>query len=412
MHPSFPQRFSPTTARSHVGPFRRHHRAGARHERLPATRLIRRLSVMLAATTVMAAAVPAATAAAVAPPTSTGRLIQVDSLGGAGSFATAMNERGDMIGASIDAADDYRAVVWWQGRRSPTVLGVEGARAGAINEKGHIVGYVEDGLFLWRTGTVTYLRRSAVASYGAVAINDRDQVAGTATDRDDASRAFVWQGGRMTVLPTPEGMSSRAVSINNRGQVVGTVSPPGALPERAVLWQHGRMIELGTLGGAGSTPVAINERGQVIGNSTVAGSSDEHPFLWQRGRMTDLLAGTEATAGRVTALNDTGMMTGSAGFGDQASRPVLWRAGRLIVIGLPGHVGSGSFINDRGDVAGATWADPQSFSVPFRWRDGHTTLFPEPVTDIAATIVGIDRHGVIGVDQETSRFGNIVLRSA
>jgi hypothetical protein len=51
-------------------------------------------------------------------------------------------------------------------------------------------------------------------------------------------------------------------------------------------------------------------------------------------------------------------------------------------------------------------------AVPFRWRDGHTTLFPEPASDIAMTVIGIDRHGVIGVDQETSQFGNIVLRSA
>jgi hypothetical protein len=39
-------------------------------------------------------------------------------------------------------------------------------------------------------------------------------------------------------------------------------------------------------------------------------------------------------------------------------------------------------------------------------------LFPEPVSDIAITVIGIDRHGLIGVDQETSQSGNIVLRSS
>ena len=43
---------------------------------------------------------------------------------------------------------------------------------------------------------------------------------------------------------------------------------------------------------------------------------------------------------------------------------------------------------------------------------GHTTLFTEPVSDIAVTVIGIDRDGTVGVDQETSQFGNIVLRSA
>ena len=373
--------------------------------------LIRRPSVVLTATVlVMAAAV--APAAAAAPDVRTGQLIQLDSLGGQGSYATRMNDRGDMIGASVDAADSFRAVVWWRGQRSPTALGVDGASPAAINEKGHIVGYVDGGLFLWRDGSATYLKRSTVASFGAPSINDRDQVAGTVTDQDGSSRAFLWQRGRMTMLPTPVGMDSRAVGINNRGQVIGTLTRPEVSTEQAVLWQPGRMIKLGTLGGAGSTPVAINDRGQVSGNSTIAGSSDEHPFLWQRGRMTDLLAGTNATAGRLGDLNETGTMTGTANFGNGDSRPVLWRAGRMIDIGLPGHVGGGWDINDRGDVTGSTWADPQGTAVPFRWRNGHTTLFPEPASDIAITVIGIDRYGVIGVDQETSHSGNIVLRSA
>lgn len=387
----------------------RHPSAGRSADAIPRAR---GTGVLLtAAAVVLVAAVSPAAGAAPAAPAGPGQLIQLNSLGGQGSYAKEMNERGDMIGSSIDAADNYRAVVWWRGQRSPTALGIDGAAPTAINEKGHIVGFVEGGLFLWRDGSASYLRRGAVASFGEAFVNDRDQVAGTATDRNGTSRAFVWQAGRMTTLPTPGGTDSRAGGINNQGQVIGTLTRPGSGTERAVLWQDGRMIEMGTLGGAGSTPVAINDRGQVSGNSAVAGSSDEHPFLWQRGRMTDLLAGTNATAGRVSDLNETGTMTGAASFGTGGSRPVLWRAGRIIDIGLPGHVGGGSDINDRGDVTGHDWADPQGAAVPFRWSDGRTTLFPEPASDIAVTVIGIDRNGVVGVDQETSRFGNIVLRS-
>lgn len=361
---------------------------------------IRNMTLTLSAATVLVAAAAA--------PVATGQLIPLKSLGGVGSFATRMNERGDLIGASVDAAGAYRAVVWWRGERSPTPLGIGDASPVAINESGHIVGYADGGLFLWRAGSVTYLKRTAQAP----SINDRDEVAGTATAEDGTSRAFLWRGGRVTPLPTPKGMNSRAVDINNSGQVIGAITRPDDATEQAVLWQQGRMIRLGTLGGAGSVPVAINDSGQVAGNSAVAGSPDDHPFLWQRGRMTDLLAGTGATAGRVADLNATGMMTGTASFGDHDSRPVLWRAGRMTDIGLPGHVAIGSDINDRGDIAGSTWADPQGTAVPFRWRAGHTTLYPEPVSDIAITVIGVDGDGVIGVDQETSQFGNIVLRSA
>jgi probable HAF family extracellular repeat protein len=225
------------------------------------------------------------------------------------------------------------------------------------------------------------------------------------------SRAFRWHDGRMTMLPTPAGMSSTAVDINNSGQVVGTVTGPEDSAPRAVLWQDGRMTELGTLGGASSVPVAINDRGQVIGNSTISESYyPERPFQWQLGRMTDLLAGTRATDGRVVALNDAGMMTGSASFGDHNNRTVLWRDGRMVDIGLPGHTGVGVYLNDRGDVAGSTWPESAT-AVPFRWSNGRTTLFTEPPGDIANWVVGIDRHGVIGVEQETTQSGMIVLRS-
>ena len=378
--------------------------------------LTRTLSVMLTATTaVLAAGVPgaatAAPAAGAAPAPGTGQLIQLRSLGGEGSFAAGLNERGDLIGASVDAAGNHVAVVWPRGERSPTALGIDGAWPVAINEKGHIVGYAKDGLFQYRDGSVSYLRPRAGSSFSSPVINDGDQVAGTVTDRAGVTRTFLWQNGRMTTLPTPKGMNSRAVAINNEGEVVGTVTRPGAT-EQAVLWQRGKMIELGTLGGAGSIPTAINDRGQVSGNSIVAEFGDGHPFLWQNGRMTDLLAGTSATAAMVGDLNEAGMMTGTAKFGNQDSRPVLWRDGELIDIGVPGHVGRSVDLNERGDVTGTTWPDPQGMAMPFRWSDGHTTLFPEPATDIAITVIGIDGRGIVHVDLETSQFGNIVLRSA
>ena len=373
----------------------------------------RRLGLVLTATTVMlTAVVPSAATAAPAAPAVTGKLIQLHSLGGQGSFATDMNDRGDTIGSSVDAADNYRAVVWWRGQRSPTALGIAGASPVTINEKGHIAGYADTGLFLWRGGRVTYLKLKPETSVEALLLNDRDQITGTVTDQNGAGRAFLWQRGRMTMLPTPKGMDSRATGLNNRGQVIGTVTRSGDATGQAVLWQRGRMVRLGTLGGAGSTPTAINDRGQVGGTSAVAGSPAERPFLWQRGRMTDLLAGTSATTGQVSDLNEAGMMTGTVTFGNRDSRPVLWRAGRMTDIGLPGQVGRGTDINERGDVTGYTWPDPESTSVAFRWRQGQTTVFPEPAADIAITVIGIDRRGVVGVDLETSRYGNIVLRSA
>ncbi|MFI7542351.1 hypothetical protein [Actinoplanes sp. NPDC049599] len=377
---------------------------------------IRTLSVTLTATAlvVVVSAAPVTPAAAAAPPPAgTGRLIALGSLGGGQSWAERMNARGDLIGGTTDAADTWHAAVWWHGRSAPTALGVDRASPTAINDRGHIAGQLWDGgLFLWRRGAVTRQSSPAGTSLEAVAVNNRDQVVGTAYDQDGATRAFLWQRGQLTMLSTPAAADSSAVGINNHGQIVGVVTPRETAAEQAVLWQRGRLTGLGTLGGPASTPVAINDRGQVAGNSTVQGSAADHPFRWQRGRMTDLLAGTTATSGRAYALSGTGLVAGSASGSTGESRPVLWRAGRMTDVGLPGHVGLATAVNDRGDVAGPTWADPQGLAVPFRRQDGRTTLFPEPTGDIAIRVVGIDQHGTIAVALETTSSGLTLLRSA
>lgn len=81
-------------------------------------------------------------------------------------------------------------------------------------------------------------------------------------------------------------------------------------------------------------------------------------------------------------------------------------------IGLPGHTAIASAVNDRGDVAGETWAQPDAAAVPFRWQRGRTTLYPEPAGDIAFRVIGIDAHGHLAVAQETTQRGLTVLRAA
>jgi uncharacterized membrane protein len=378
-------------------------------------RPIRKLTVVAAAAGLMLAVVvaPAAAAPAVAahPGSDTGRLVPLGSLGGGESWAEHMNQRGDIAGGSIDATTRWQAAIWWHGRRAATSLGVGSASPSAINERGDVVGsmHFQDGvLFLWRRGKVTYLRFGAANHPSATGINDRDQIVGSVWYPDDTHRAFSWQHGHLTLLPVPRGMDSVAVDVNERGQIVGAIAPRGGGTERAVLWQHGRLIRLGSLrGSADSKAVAINDRGQVIG------SSAGRPFRWQHGRMTDLLAGTGATSGSVYALSNSGLMTGSVSVRPGESRPVLWKGGRMIDVGLPGYTGLGTAINDRGDVAGMTWAPAGgSHAVPFRWHQGRVTLFPKPAAEISIRVIGIDRHGTIGVTAETLSPGLVLMRSA
>lgn len=380
---------------------------------------IRRLMVLLATTAVAmsAVALPASAASPVVAERAhvgTGRLVPLGSLGGGESWAEKANERGDIIGGSLDRAGTWQPVVWWHGRRTPTLLRVGFAGPSAISDDGHIAGrvYYTGRLFLWDDGRVRYVTSPAGADLNVTGVNDNGQVVGTAYYENGTYRAFLWQRGRLALLPVPKGTDSNAVGVNNRGQIIGAATRRGTAAEQAVLWQGGRMIRLGTLGGDTSRPVAINDRGQVTGTSAVRGPAAEHPFLWQRGRMTDLLARTHAVSGRAYALSDTGLVTGTVTGRDGDARPVLWRSGRMIDIGLPDHTTIPSAVNDRGDVAGLTWARPEAGAMPFRWQRDRTTLFPEPFADISVQVLGIDPHGTIAVAQETTDPGLVVLRSA
>ncbi|GAA4607492.1 putative HAF family extracellular repeat protein [Actinoplanes octamycinicus] len=378
----------------------------------------RRLSVLVASTGVVAAGLmsPAAAGAAATtaapPPVRTRSMVVLGTLGGPMSYGSMISARGDIIGSSRDAAGDTWSTVWWRGRINPTAIRIVNGGISGINEQRHMAGSVQAGnrekVFLLRHGKMTYKRLPAGAKAGRCFLNNRDQVAFTRMDKDESYHAMVWKSGRLSTLPVPRGIYSQVVDFNNRGQVLGMIRRPGSSVTRAVLWQNGKMIKLGTLGGANSYARDLNERGQVVGDSTTK-RHGEHPYLWQRGRMTDLLAHTKATGGRVYALNDKGAAVGVADFGNSSSG-VRWQHGRMSRL----HIGTSGLpvaINNRGDIAGRTWLPTSTMGVPFVLSHGRLTVYPKPPADIATKVIGIDRHGVIAVEQEIGDYGVRLLRS-
>lgn len=84
----------------------------------------------------------------------------------------------------------------------------------------------------------------------ASGINDQGWVVGSAYTLGDyeSSHAFVWHDGSMTALNAPDCISSFASAINNHNQIVGSASKQKTEHD-AVLWQNEEMLSLGTLGG-------------------------------------------------------------------------------------------------------------------------------------------------------------------
>jgi probable HAF family extracellular repeat protein len=156
-------------------------------------------------------------------------LAHPEGLGGLSDVAIALDERGTVAGYSNDQTSGWPLPVLWQGRRhTPTV--VPGRRDNydvtGINERGTIVGSTVDGELGYQA--VTWVGRDhrevdvgppGVNSLGR-AVNDEGQVVGI---RYNVGDAFRWdpRTRRTTILTGLTDVRDEALAINDRGGVVG-----------------------------------------------------------------------------------------------------------------------------------------------------------------------------------------------
>jgi probable HAF family extracellular repeat protein len=266
--------------------------------------------------------------------------------------------------------------------------------------------------FQQRDGTVTDLGAlTGEASSAAFWISSNGLVAGVAeTGQTDPLfpglpqvHAVLWKDGNIMDLGTlpAGGNDSEAESVNSSGQVVGSAlntipdpfsmsvqnfwyfNVPYGFQQRAFLWDaKNGMQDLGTIpGGTDAQAIFINDVGQIAGfsytNSTAnetTGIPTQDPFFWENGKMSDL--GTlGGTFGYASWLNNRGQVVGASNLaGDQISHAFFWQRGmKLRDLGtLGGETAFPGFISDTEDIVGA--ADlpgplPQNHHA-ILWRNG------------------------------------------
>jgi probable HAF family extracellular repeat protein len=250
-----------------------------------------------------------------------GVMTKLPTLGGNNSSAFGVNNRGQVVGFAETSKKDlkncvspqkliYKAVVY--GLRGeiqqilPTFPGDAVAAATAINDRGDVVGssgncalpyYVLPGVHavLWRNGSVFDLGNlGGKMNNVAQAINNAGQIAGysdlpgdTLDPPDIVTHAALWQkGAKPTDLGTLPGGKGDvfiiANDINSKGQVVGS-SCDANFNCRAWLWENGVMIDLNSLVPTGSLYLTwgsgINDRGEIAGSAFDPSTGDIPGFL-------------------------------------------------------------------------------------------------------------------------------------
>jgi probable HAF family extracellular repeat protein len=229
-----------------------------------------------------------------------GAMLPLPTLGGPDGYAAGSNERGDVVGWAETTVHDstcnapqvyqFEAVVWdarGEVTPLPPLSGDPDSAATAINDRGDVVGisgrcdnavgrFSAIHAVRWERGMVTDLGNIGGGAWNTpTAINDRGDVVGFADLPGSGGHlhphAFEWtQAAGIKDLGTlPGDTYSYATGINNRGQVVGFSY--SATTQRAFIWQNGKMTDLNSVVPAGSPYLLVaNDIGD---DGTIAGQA-------------------------------------------------------------------------------------------------------------------------------------------
>jgi probable HAF family extracellular repeat protein len=233
--------------------------------------------------------------------------------GGFNSYATAANNRGQIVGWAENGVHDpscdpafqilqFRAVIWQPDgtmQELPPLAGDSTSAATAINDQGQVVGIsgacgiaVGDvsaaHAVIWNNGVPSDLGNFGGHAWNTPsAINNHGTVVGfSLLAGQDGTRnfhAFVWTSAT-GIQPLPRlanEVRSEALGINDKNQIVGLSRTTSGL--RAVLWQNGLVFDMNDLTPAGSPFLLyandINDAGEIVGEAFDPGSGDAPAYV-------------------------------------------------------------------------------------------------------------------------------------
>ena len=294
------------------------------------------------------------------------------------SEATAINERGDVVGNSNPATIYWNSMGtrWVAGR--PTALGINKAArdfqystARSINRTGLVVGESDDGrpnAVVFNKSGGTFLTKGANNSYALFAsdsgliygymIKGFDGLFMPVVWSPDPKKAGQYKYTELKYIDsTGAFVEANMMAANNAGQSVGYAmdSQLGQVP---VVWEAGALVgtRLPADPNVAVDPVALNDLGIIVGQTGT--SEGYHPIMWSlkpNYEVTHLPLFDGEVAGGASGINNNNIVIGY-----HSDLPAVWINGQIQDVNLSLNASGQGWviekvndINDSGVIVGS-----------------------------------------------------------
>lgn len=288
------------------------------------------------------------------------------------TYATAINNRGDVVGFGFDENGANIPILWTRDGGFRKILESGSGQALDINNRGEVIGFYTpvpfgpSHAFVWSdTGGLLDLG----TDFQARAINEAGVIAGLCGDPNPVD-VCLWDRGTRIPLPTP--FPGQVLVLNNRGDVAGFVADPQGPGEREqpTIWPRSDMARIlpvppGTLFAVAN---GLNSRRTVVGFAYLPFDGPRlQPLVWDANGA--LLPELQDVTGVAVAVNEAGMVVGNTpGFRNEDSRGFAWTRQAGLTI-LPGADASQpTDVNNAGDVVGVVYQNQAFYAAVWRNR--------------------------------------------
>ena len=247
--------------------------------------------------------------------------------GYAGSTVEGINDSGLIVGFALNLAQNSDFAAVWTASSNPLIIGGAGSYALAVNSRGEVAGGALDGsgftqVFTWTQQHGMTFRGTfpGGSNIDARAINAAGELAGwgNGTLGCCGDRAFFYSenGGFLRIDPPSPYDLSYASGLNNRGDVVGSFQDGSeGVPFIFNTSTNQLALVSSSLDVVPGAAMAINNSDWLVGTSTSGG------FLYVNGEsylLSDLVQGWSIgeavdinSAGQILAYGTNGQMTGA-----------------------------------------------------------------------------------------------------